>query len=448
MARSRALQVKMLAVLSAALLVMIYSGAAYANGGGECSGGLCGTPNQTGGAPCVDGNCAGGGCGGGSILIANTDEGDTYQYADDYDEDGIEDDFDNCPFANNKSQIDTDGDNVGDQCDVCPTAANKDQLDIDADGLGDVCDADADNDGMDNAVDNCPLVTNLEQRDTDMDAKGDACDDDDDNDGAVDALDNCPLVANPMQEPPELLGNPLCDLDTDMDGITDSKDNCPQVHNLDQLDRDSDKLGDTCDPDIDDDGVTNLKDNCPELVNQDQSDLDRDGRGDMCDSRYCFVVNGDEKNCLDPYSTFRVYSPLTRASTGESFRLRLFANRMNAPINYKWIVVGRPGGSTATVNNAKGAVKVSTPHEYHYLKHNIATFTPDQPGEYSIKVVANLVFLDLVNPNFPREASFVMTVVAKGDAVGGCSISGRANAPGFFLLVLLGLVGLRWRRRR
>ena len=59
----------------------------------------CGTPDQSGG---------GCGCGGGSILIANTDEGDSYQYADDYDDDGREDNTDNCPFAANADQSDGD----------------------------------------------------------------------------------------------------------------------------------------------------------------------------------------------------------------------------------------------------------------------------------------------------------------------------------------------------
>ena len=70
---------------------------------GECAGGLCGTPTQTGG-----------GCGCGcSVLIAQTDLGDTYQYSDDYDNDGWEDDFDNCPFSANGDQLDGDGDGFG-----------------------------------------------------------------------------------------------------------------------------------------------------------------------------------------------------------------------------------------------------------------------------------------------------------------------------------------------
>ena len=54
-----------------------------------------------------------GGGGGGSILINNTDLGDTYQYADDYDDDGIEDNMDNCPHVINNSQADSDGDGFG-----------------------------------------------------------------------------------------------------------------------------------------------------------------------------------------------------------------------------------------------------------------------------------------------------------------------------------------------
>ena len=48
----------------------------------ECDNnfGQCGTPNMSGG---------GGGGGGGAVLIANTDLGDTYQHADDFDEDWV-----------------------------------------------------------------------------------------------------------------------------------------------------------------------------------------------------------------------------------------------------------------------------------------------------------------------------------------------------------------------
>ena len=57
----------------------------------------------------------------------------------DSDEDGIEDDFDNCPQTANVDQADADGDGVGDVCDNCPSTANADQGDADGDGVGDLC---------------------------------------------------------------------------------------------------------------------------------------------------------------------------------------------------------------------------------------------------------------------------------------------------------------------
>ncbi|MBK6849237.1 MAG: thrombospondin type 3 repeat-containing protein [Proteobacteria bacterium] len=131
-------------------LLVVHS-SAYAQAAGECTGGACGTPYQSGGGGC--------GCGGGSILIANTDFGDTYQYADDYDNDGREDDVDNCPQISNVEQTDSDGDGHGDACDLCASAADKEQKDSDGDGLGDACDADMDNDTK-LGDDNCPVVAN------------------------------------------------------------------------------------------------------------------------------------------------------------------------------------------------------------------------------------------------------------------------------------------------
>ena len=115
----------------------------------ECDNnfGDCGTPNQSGG---------GGSGGGGSILIANTDLGDTYQNADDFDDDGIEDSSDNCPRVMNPDQLDRDGDGVGDACDNCLSVWNNKQENTDGDSLGDFCDKDIDNDSILNDVDDCP----------------------------------------------------------------------------------------------------------------------------------------------------------------------------------------------------------------------------------------------------------------------------------------------------
>ena len=114
----------------------------------ECDNnfGDCGTPNQSGG----------GGGGGGSVLIANTDLGDTYQHADDYDDDGIEDSSDNCLRLSNPDQMDRDSDGVGDACDNCLSVWNELQENVDDDMYGDYCDDDIDNDDVNNVDDECP----------------------------------------------------------------------------------------------------------------------------------------------------------------------------------------------------------------------------------------------------------------------------------------------------
>ena len=107
----------------------------------ECDNnyGECGTPEMSGG-----GNAGGGG----AILISNTDLGDTYQSADDFDDDGVEDSYDNCPRQRNSEQFDSDGDGVGDLCDNCRNTHNLNQVDLDSDGNGDLCDSDMDGDGI------------------------------------------------------------------------------------------------------------------------------------------------------------------------------------------------------------------------------------------------------------------------------------------------------------
>jgi hypothetical protein len=433
---------KLFALAIFAVLGLFISSTAFAQAPLECTGGKCGTPETSGGS------C---GCGCGSILVNNTDEGDTYQYADDYDGDGAEDDTDNCPFVANKSQLDSDGDKIGDACDNCPNAANKDQADTDGDGVGDACDSDADGDGIANAKDNCPYVSNPDQLDTDKDGKGNACSSDDDGDKIADTTDNCPLVYNPAQtaSDPNSYGD-ACDNDTDKDNIEDSKDNCPTVANVDQKDTDGDKVGDSCDSDTDGDKVANLKDNCQYVVNADQTDSDRDGKGDKCDSTFCYVVNGEEDKCLNPTATFQVFSPeVTDAKTGEALRLRLFANRISATIRYKWIVESRPDGSSATVENPVGTVRSSTPYEYHYLSGNVPTLTPDEPGTYKVKVSGKLAFNDTVNTSYPKDTSFTVTIKAEGDSMGGCSMVGvRQNMGLAFALFGLGAALLILRRRR
>ena len=64
---------KQLATLVSFVAVAFFGMPVFAQGG-ECPGGLCGTPDESGGGGC------GCGCGCGSVLVAMTDRGDTYQF--------------------------------------------------------------------------------------------------------------------------------------------------------------------------------------------------------------------------------------------------------------------------------------------------------------------------------------------------------------------------------
>lgn len=424
-------------------------GEAVAQQGGECSGGFCGTPRQVGGGGC--------GCGGGSILINNTDMGDTYSTSDDFDNDGYEDDFDNCPFIQNRDQLDGDGDSVGDGCDNAPALPNPDQLDIDGDGIGDVADDDLDGDNIPNASDNCQRVYNPTQRKT-MDSAqlGDACNPDDDLDGVSDAEDRCPKVPGDTA-----IGGRACDDDEDLDGIPDARDNCPSISNDEQGDINGDGLGDRCDFDMDGDSVPNNLDNAPTIPNPDQLDRDRDGIGDADPSdEFCYVFDrARADSCLNPLDTFKVGAlPVHPGSevpeVGEEIALALFANRVDAPIEYTWSVVSAPDGSDATVRASAGKAVQSKPEsdgfEYAYALdgNNVApTFVPDRAGTYELKLVAKLMFDDEAFPGGPTVATYSMKLTAGGDAAssGGCTTaSGQATGAS---LLLVGL-GMLWMRRR
>ena len=109
-------------------------------------------------------------------------------FDDDFDDDGILNDDDNCLNVFNVNQTDVDLNGVGDACDDvdndsilndadnCLNVFNPDQKDIDYNGAGDACD-DFDNDGILNVNDNCQKVSNRRQIDDHRDGVGDACDD-------------------------------------------------------------------------------------------------------------------------------------------------------------------------------------------------------------------------------------------------------------------------------
>ena len=400
----------------------------------ECDNnfGECGTPEMSGG----------GNGGAGAILINNTDLGDTYQSADDYDDDGVEDSYDNCPRVRNSEQFDSDGDGVGDLCDNCRNTHNENQWDLEGDGLGDLCDPDIDDDGIDNVRDNCPRVFNTGQDDIDGDLEGDACDRDIDGDGLDNLTDPCPM----LQGDPSQADSDLCAPDLDGDRVPDygfAADNCPGVYNPEQYDTDRDTSGDACDPDIDADGVLNNVDNCPTVFNVNQEDRDRDGRGDdACDDKFCYVVFGDEANCLDPEAVHKIYSPNVAVNTGDTVVLRVFSNKPETGVNYTWSVKERMSGSRTTVANPTGWTAGHSVFEYRI--DDRPTFSPRHPGKYVLNVHAEF--------NDGEVAQHDIEIYVGGSALpeesSGCSTSPGGSSPWSVALLALVVIVSSIRGRR
>ncbi len=119
--------------------------------------------------------------------------------------------------------------------------------------------------------------------------------------------------------------------DDDEDGVIDEEDNCPETYNPDQLDFDSDTIGDLCDNDIDGDGVLNLNDNCPDVKNSSQEDFNSDGVGDACvpqlgTTEYPFIINSKQRVFEDikntnnsTQSTINSYPPNTLNEAGKEY---------------------------------------------------------------------------------------------------------------------------------
>lgn len=109
---------------------------------------------------------------------------------------------------------------------------------------------------------------------------------DDDGDGVSNLNDNCPntftnaFLVNKLERegklPPDYKrvdkvqsnGCPEATQEQDADGDTvlDSRDNCEKVPNTDQLDFDTDGIGNVCDADDDNDGIHDAGDTCPGTV--------------------------------------------------------------------------------------------------------------------------------------------------------------------------------------
>ena len=183
---------------------------------------------------------------------------------------------------------------------------------------------DKDLDGIPDSIDNCVDDYNPDQSDIDSDNVGDVC-------------DGCP--EDPLKTEAGTCGCGVADTDTDSDGTPDCNDNCPAVSNADQLDLDSDTIGDACDDDVDGDGYTTdvdcddsdasvnpeatevcngIDDNCDEQIDEGvkntyYQDSDGDGYGDpintiqSCTQPSGYVDNNvdcdDTNGAINPFAT-------------------------------------------------------------------------------------------------------------------------------------------------
>lgn len=168
--------------------------------------------------------------------------------APDYDNDGVDDFADVCPFTPDSSQQDTDSDGVGDACEpFCLPAFG----DVSANGVTDIVDA------------QCTILTSLW------------------------------VLASSDVAPPSCLGVAPEQADADCSGDVAVTDvllvigEALGIPPAPEVDTDFDGCPDTCGglvPDGDDDGVPDDLDTCPGVPNPDQNDTDLDGVGDACEA--------------------------------------------------------------------------------------------------------------------------------------------------------------------
>ncbi|MCA9541219.1 MAG: OmpA family protein [Myxococcales bacterium] len=251
----------------------------------------------------------------------------------DHDDDGIDDDFDLCPFEpENRDGIrdddgcpeqplpalkpwqaagpptDADGDRIPDELDLCPSDPEDFDGFLDTDGCPE---ADDDGDGLADAQDHCPRVAETLDGfkdddgcpevgpDTDGDGIGDfqeLCPNEPESRNGVRDFDGCPEVIPaaaaptgyaPLAEGPAPLPPLPQSRDTDGDGLPDVDDLCPTA--AEDLDGYAD--GDGCPDDDDDgDGVADAADACPRVAGDAPDgcpkvgpDADGDGIGDADD---------------------------------------------------------------------------------------------------------------------------------------------------------------------
>ena len=205
------------------------------------------------------------------------------------------------------ANVDSDLDGISDDIDNCINTPNADQLDRGginssiADGIGDACQCGDVNGSGD--VDNTDAIL-IKRYTLDLlpSIMTDHCNVNGGN--TCDNTDAILIQRAVLGLPPGLAQTCMVAVsfsDIDSDNVADGIDNCPADANTNQLDADSDGVGDVCDAypnDIDNDDVSDDADNCPLVTNTSQADYDNDAQGDACDT------DDDNDSVLDINDTF------------------------------------------------------------------------------------------------------------------------------------------------
>ena len=193
---------------------------------------------------------------------------------------------------------DADSDGVGDDADRCPDADEDQDGFEDEDGCPDV---DDDGDGFPDANDRCPRAAGLALH-------GGCPDPDGDHDGASEA-DRCPDVAEDQDGFEDEDGCP--EQDNDGDGFEDGADRCPDAAE----DRDGFEDGDGCpERDNDRDGLADGEDTCPREAEDRDGFEDEDGCAEA-DNDGDGIADGED-GPPDPGGAFGVCRNLPETAGG------------------------------------------------------------------------------------------------------------------------------------